>query len=95
MKSVRIACAVIAAITGLVAAWHWYRSSKVDIDPSWSLPRTGGRIEPVIPELRDLDLHAGTLAAFRDAAKLNKSAALWTALSVLAAAASSVLGELG
>ena len=95
MKSVSILCAAIALITGLIAARRWYQSSKVEIDPGWSLPGTGGHIEPVIPELRELDLHAGTITAFREAARLNKIAALWTAVSVLAAAASSIFGALG
>ena len=33
MKFASILCATIALITGLIAAWHWYRSSKVEIDP--------------------------------------------------------------
>jgi hypothetical protein len=94
MKSASIACATIGLVTGLIAAWQWYKSSKVEIDPGWSLPGTGGHTEPVIPELRDLDLHAGTITAFRDAANLNKIAALWTAVTVLAAAASSIFGAL-
>jgi hypothetical protein len=94
MKSRSIACAFIALVTALIAAWHWYRSSKVGIDPGWSVPGAGGHIEPVDPARRQLDLDAATITAFHESAMLNKIASLWTAVSLLAAAGSSILGPL-
>jgi len=92
MKEASIAFAAIALVTGLVAAWHWYQSSKVEIDPGWNPPGTGGRIEPVMPDLRQLDIEVATNNAFRRSGQLNKVAALWTAASVLASALASIFG---
>jgi len=45
--------AMIAAGTGLAAAFYWYKSSGFEIGPlgpKWGLPGTGMPIEPVDPE---------------------------------------------
>ena len=67
---------MVALGTGLVAAWQWYRSSKVAIDPGWGLPGTGAYIEPVDPELRALDLQVAADHAFQRTGRLNASASL-------------------
>lgn len=94
MKPASIAFAVIALATGLIAAWNWYKSSKVTIDPGWGLPGTGGYIEPVLQGHKQLDMDAATIRGFDNSSSLNKVASLWTAASVLAGGMSSILGAL-
>lgn len=93
MTAADIALAMLALFTGLKAAWHWYQSSKVKIDPGWSPPGTGPS-EPVDPELQQMDWAAATIMAFSQAAALNKTAALWTAVSVGLNAALAIIGGL-
>ena len=65
MEIIRHGVAVAVSATALWAAWKWWRSSKGRVDPGWALPGTGGHIEPVIDELRNMDLHCATLTAFQ------------------------------
>ena len=90
MKCASIALAVCAVVTGLIAAYYWYQSSKVQIDPGW----TAEHPEPVVVELRQMDLNVAIYKWAETAASLNKAAALWTALSVALAGASSIVGSL-
>jgi hypothetical protein len=64
MRSVSIGLAVCALVSGLVAAFRWYQSSIVKIDPGW----TRDAPEPVIPQLRqmawDLAMMTGAIAEF-------------------------------
>jgi hypothetical protein len=96
-----VAFAGIAFVTGLTAAWRWFQASGVKIGslgPDWALPGTGGHIEPVDEAAKALDLAVtqindgqAILAAFTEASRLNKTAALWTAGSVAATAVSAML----
>ena len=86
MKWASIALGVLAAITGLVAAVYWYRSSKVGLTPIW------GGLEPVEPLFSQMGWLAGLMQTFAKSADLNKRAALWTAVSVVLAACSNFLG---
>jgi hypothetical protein len=90
MKYLVMAFAVGALTTGLKAAYHWYESSQVQIDPGWTIERQ----EPVVPELRQNDRHAAIIDAASKSAALNKIAAIWTAVSVVLGAASSIAGSL-
>jgi hypothetical protein len=94
MKALSIGLAVVAMIAGLVAAWRWYQSSKVAIDPGWGAPGEAALMEPVDPELRALDLQVASDQAFGQTGRLNASASLWTAASVLFSAASAIVGAL-
>jgi hypothetical protein len=87
MRCIGITLTVLAFGTGLLAAWFWYRVSKVEIVPIWAV---AGRMEPVIPELSQGGWISGLLAAGNEAARLNKIAALWTAASVAIGAAGNV-----
>lgn len=76
--------AIGALVTGLIAAWYWYQSSKVPIKSTQ-------------PDARSFDMAAfgmaaGTLEALQKVAVLNKRAALWTAFSVVLGAASAIAG---
>jgi len=90
MKALAIGLAILAGITGVVAAIYWYRSSKVPTVPVW--PRGAfGPMEPVESEASQSGWIAGMLQAGTRAAELNAKAALWTAGSVLLAAAASIV----
>jgi len=102
---ISIAFAIVALVTGLLAARYWYRSSKVpfhpDRGPQWGLPGTGEPIEPVDPAMKALDVGIANMKDLEDAietakktAGLNKIAALLTAISVAASGASAILGAL-
>jgi hypothetical protein len=94
-RLITIAFAAMAFLTGLTAAWYWYGSSKVAIDPGWRSPANpSGPMEPVEPEAQQMAWTAATLKALNEAAALNKVAASWTAVSVALNAASAILGAL-
>ena len=69
--------AFAAFVTGLVAAIYWYRSSAA-----------------VYGESSEIDLNewiATTMKAVNKSARLNKAAALWTAVSVACGGLASIL----
>lgn len=68
-----------ALITGLKAAYHWYQSSEVQIDPGW----TAANPETVDRDLRQMAQHGAIIEAAGRSAMLNKIAARWTAASVV------------
>jgi hypothetical protein len=92
MRMAAILLALAALLTGLRAAWRWFQSSKVTIDPGWTGEH--GSMEPVLPELQQSGWTSGTMKAFTEAAAPNKSASLWTAASVGLSAISAVAGAL-
>lgn len=85
MKWISVGFAVAGAVMGLFAAGYWYRSSKVPIQPSWL-------IEPGDVQLSEMGWMAGMMNAFTTTAKLNSTAALLTAVSVVFSAASIFIG---
>lgn len=84
--------------TGLIAAWYWYRSSKVDYNFMKKLTGKSPSIEEQYshynPKLDIMNTAISTKASFRQAAQLNKTAALWTAASVALSVASTIIGAL-
>jgi hypothetical protein len=90
MKCVSIAFALGALVTGLTAAFHWYKASEVPIDPGW----TPENPEPVDEELKQMDLNVAIIKAAGESAALNKIAALWTAAAVVLGAISSFIESL-
>jgi len=83
--------AALSVISGLVAAWYWYQASQVRI----RLPDT--------PKSEDLDYEilkaiaiwiAKTRIEMATGNRLNKTAALWTAASVLLSAIGAALDRL-
>lgn len=90
------ALAIAAGLCGLVAAWLWYRSGRVEAVPAWSRgDRPDPMNEPVVRTLAQDGYIAGTLAALAESAEWNRRAALWTALSVLLTVASALAARLG
>jgi hypothetical protein len=88
MKIASMALAIGSLVTGLVAAWYWYKSSIVKVVPKADGRFGGGMATATAPWL------SGAMVAFAEGARLNKNAALWTAASVVLAALSSITGTL-
>ncbi len=93
MKTVGSGLAILAGITGVIAATYWYRSSRVPIDPIWP-EGAFGLVEPGEHDASQDGWIAGMLQANTRVAELNAKAALWTAGSVLLAAAASIVSVL-
>ena len=93
MKALAIGLAVLACMTGVVAAIYWFLSSKVPINPIWP-DGPFGLVEPGEREDAQEGWIGGMLQASTRAAELNAKAALWTAGSVLLAAAASIVSVL-
>lgn len=93
-KPLSLFLAAIGLITGIVAACYWYKASQVTIDPGWGIPGLDAHIEPVVSEMRQLDIEVATANAFHSSGYHNKWAALWTAASVILNAISSFLSSM-
>jgi len=89
MKYVGLVLALFAFGAGLIAARYWYSASKVQIIPVWE---ESGVIEPVMPDQSNADWIVGLIATAQKAGRLNKIAAVWTAISVSLGTASAVAG---
>lgn len=91
LKTFSVILAVGALFTGLVGAYYWYLSSKVPIDPGWA---NDPLLEPVIAEQRQAAWTVAFLNTTIKASRLNKTASIWTAVSVFLSASSAVVGSL-
>jgi hypothetical protein len=74
-----------AGLCGLIAAYYWYRSSFIEYGPNWDF-------EPVVEEQKNMDRFVAIMKAAKESSRLNKSAARWTAASVVLSAASAIAG---
>lgn len=104
MIGVSAILAVIAAASGLWAAYKWYQSGQVRIDVGYHVPGHGGttvvrdgvtvprKSEPPDPAAMMGDQIIATWEAMQQAATFNRQAARWTAVSVAAAALSTLSG---
>lgn len=86
-----LAVAIAGFAAGLVAAFYWYRASRVNFVPFWE---ANGGVEPVDPLQSAEHWVVALMKTGRKSGKLNRIAAVWTALSVLLSAISAVLGAL-
>lgn len=88
MKIGSFALALAALITGLLAAWKWYKASGVEIIPVWQqmgvIERPGGDPEGWV---------VGIMQAAQESSSLNQTAALWTAVSVALSGLSAVFSS--
>ena len=66
-------------VSGLVSAYYWCRASMVKISPAWDLEIHGDSEKNVMSWL------TGNMAAFSKSGRLNKRAAIWTAVTVVLA----------
>ena len=87
MKIAEVIITMLALVTGLVAAWYWYRASKITADPGWGQT---GLVEPGIHSAVQDAWMAATLKAASESARLNKLAAQWTAVAVALTGISSI-----
>jgi hypothetical protein len=94
MKCASIVLAVLACLAGLVAAWYWRESTKVQIDTGWGLPGSGMLIEPINDTQKSLAWAVATIQAFNKASELSRTAALWTAGTVFLSALSAIAGAI-
>jgi hypothetical protein len=72
-----IAAALFALIAGLIAAWHWWKASENFFELQHAMPS-------------EFEVMRGIVDYF--ASRNNRKAALWTAVSVVASAISSLVG---
>jgi hypothetical protein len=105
LSSILLALAALG--TGLLAAYKWYKASKVQIDLGYTYPgsqagetyrRMGMELtrspEPMEAELKQMNEISATWEAMNEAAKLNKVAAAWIAASVALGALSTIVGTI-
>jgi len=79
MTIATVICSLGAFLSGVIAACYWYMASKVMVMPMWE---QGGQLVPIpLEQGRSEWLHAVYLGSHK-AGKLNKTAAIWTAVSV-------------
>ena len=90
MKSLAVVLEFAAFVTGLIAAWYWRKASRVDIIPMWE--EDGRLVE--IPKSHITEWMEGIKKTIKVSGGLNKTAATWTAVSVLAAALSYLVSAL-
>jgi len=90
MKVAEIAIAILAFVTGLVAAWYWYRASKITADPGWG---PNGLAEPGVHSAAQDAWIAAMLQSASESARLNKIAALWTAVTVALTSISAIVAS--
>lgn len=104
MSAAVITLSAIAGGSSLIAAYYWSRSTKIKLTPvfpDWSLPGTGGRIEPVDPHMKSMDMqiasmqsHQATSDTFAVSGRLNQIAAWWSYASAAASTAAVLIGLL-
>ncbi|MGH8115675.1 MAG: hypothetical protein ACREPS_11580 [Rhodanobacteraceae bacterium] len=63
----------------MLAAWYWYKASRVQPDPGWDGTRL---VEPGVHSMAQDAWIAAMLQSASESARLNKIAALWTAVAV-------------
>ena len=86
IKFANFVFALVAFGAGLVAAWNWYRASKVGITPLWAKL---GTMEPIGGSSEHWVI--GIMDAAKESGSLNASAAIWTAVSVAGASFTSLI----
>jgi hypothetical protein len=86
MKCTSLILAILSAGFGLIAAYKWYRASRVNFVP---FEKVDGRLVPV--PMDDVHVWISNLRhTLETSGGLNKHAALWTAASVALAGLSAL-----
>ena len=91
MKLTSLVFAIVGSVTGLIAAHYWYRASKVEISPAWELVPSKER---EVETKNIMGWVTGNMIAFTSSSKLNKYAARWSAVAVMASGFSALFGSL-
>lgn len=86
MKIAEIVIALLAFTAGLLAAWYWYKASRIQTVPKWSYSGEASWAQAFGQHRWTEELIART----SESARLNKIAALWTAVTVALAGISSI-----
>lgn len=89
--SLALGAAIASFVAGMRAAVLWYRASRVNVPPMWE---HDGRIEPVDPTRASQHLIIALSQTAQQSSNLNRRAAIWTAWSVAASAASVLISVL-
>lgn len=84
---ITITSEALGALAGFYAAYCWWIASTARIDPGWT-------VEPGESDLSQAGWTAGIMNSLAESAKLNRKAALWTALSVLLTTVPGILSAL-
>jgi hypothetical protein len=80
MKAIEIVFALLAFVSGMLAAWFWLRASRVRTDPGWS---KNGLIEPGIHSMTQDAWIVAIMQSAAESGRLNAIAARWTALTAI------------
>ena len=81
---------LIAVLVGLASAFFWYKASKVDVTLLYA--KTGGSgFEPI--EGGEGHWIVSILNAVQESSRLNKKAALLTAIAIFCSAAAQIAGK--
>lgn len=87
MSMTSTAFTLLASAIGLLAAIWWYRASRVEIVPAW-----GTGCEPGDNQMSQMLWTAGILEAGMKSGRLNKQAALLTAVSIGLGSIGTIIG---
>jgi hypothetical protein len=79
VKYLELVLAAVAFITGLLAAWYWYKASRIQTVPKWGYSGEGHWAQALGQHRWTEELITST----SESARLNKIAALWTAVAVM------------
>jgi hypothetical protein len=79
--------AAAALISGIIAAWYWYKATRVRFEPEFDqLPIDAPEMDVAWKLIRAI------MISVTKAGRLNRRAALWTAVSVVLGGASALFG---
>jgi len=96
-----VVLAILGLISGLCAAFHWLKASKIEVDPGFrsgpiqSATDAARPVEPGDSLLSTMCWTTANMVAFTKSADLNAIAARLTAVAIVLGGVSSVLGVLG
>jgi len=79
MHSFAALLTVAGFVVGLLAAWYWWLASRVATSPAWG----EAGFEPRDPVMSQMGWIVGMMKAADESAKLNRRAALLTAIAVV------------
>jgi hypothetical protein len=79
MKITSVFLAAIGLVAGLIAAYNWYKSANIEDSEMLRESRRSNRSQPFTIDDMEFALRYG----LRQASWFNRTAALWTAISVV------------
>lgn len=86
MRAMALLLALAGFAVGILAARYWLRASRVDASPVW------GDREPADPVMSHAGWIVGLLQAASESARLNRHAAVLTAVAVVLTTGSGIAG---